>query len=730
MTNDQGLQLNDKAMFEMYRIIAENTMDSIVVVDNDAIVRFVSPSLTEVTGYSLKEYEGMDAFHILHPDDRERVRGEHAKAVREGCNVDTSYRIIDADGRVLFVEARVRPVLDETGHVKYVVAVARDVTERKQAERLLEQILSNTNAAVFSTDQHFSRYTFCSESMEKISGLPMSVIREHPIRLHDHIHPDDNDALMGEVKERLDQGLSVTRNFRWIHHKDEERWGRLIIHPYLNSEGSIERLDGIILDMTEKIRSDLALEESEQRYKSLFENNFDGVFSIELTSFYFVGANRSFEEIVGVEMDQLIDRCFLGILHDEDHSEVYAALVQVMRLGLSRDIECRLAQQGTAEKIVSITFVPIIVAGKLNGIHGIVKDITKRKREERELIQSEERYKLLQQSLNRFAADLARVMKVADLERRLLDEVGTVLRVADASIEELPQGEELPAAQAGEMRVKIGEKAQGMAVYLRIALNQGLQKIEEEWLDTAVHYVTILYDNLQFIEDLMQRMEAMVEGGETPRWMLRLLFSLSEKERASLSSDLHDAVLQDLIIWYRKLESLRSTTSLDKRTDHELKRIEEGLLDAIHQIRITCNELRPPFLLKMGLVESVKSLLAYARMFANYEIEFVAEEPSYTLSEDQILGLYRIVQELLNNANKHAMATKVTMELKFTEDEVRFAYSDNGVGMDLSALGGSFQHMGIAGIEKRVLSLDGKVELTSSPNAGFHVYLRIPTNIK
>ncbi|RIX50178.1 PAS domain S-box protein [Paenibacillus nanensis] len=717
-------------MFEMYRIIAENTMDSIVVVDNDAIVRFVSPSLTEMTGYSLKEYEGMDAFNILHPDDRERVRGEHAKAVGDGCNVDTSYRIIDADGRVLFVEARVRPVLDETGHVKYVVAVARDVTERKQAERLLEQILSNTNAAVFSTDQHFSRYTFCSESMEKISGLPMNVIREHPIRLHDHIHPDDNDALMGEVKERLDQGLSVTRNFRWIHHKDEERWGRLIIHPYLNSEGSIERLDGIILDMTEKIRSDLALEESEQRYKSLFENNFDGVFSMELSGFYFVGANRSFEEIVGVEMDQLIDRCFLGILHDEDHAEVYAALVQVMQLGLSRDIECRLAQRGNAEKIVSITFVPIIVAGKLNGIHGIVKDITKRKQEERELIQSEERYKHLQQSLNRFAGDLARVMKVADLERRLLDEVGAVLRVSDASIEEVPQGEELPAAQAGEMRVKIGEKAQGMAVYLRIALNQGLQKIEEEWLDTAVHYVTILYDNLQFIEDLMQRMEAMVEGGETPRWMLRLLFSLSEKERASLSSDLHDAVLQDLIIWYRKLESLRSTTSLDHRTDQELKRIEEGLLDAIHQIRITCNELRPPFLLKMGLVESVKSLLAYARMFANYEIEFVAEEPSYTLSEDQILGLYRIVQELLNNANKHAMATKVAMELAFTEDEVRFTYSDNGVGMDLSAFGGSFQHMGIAGIEKRVLSLDGKVELTSSPNAGFHVHLRIPTNIK
>src|SRR5690606_20320405 len=102
--------------------------------------------------------------------------------------------------------------------------------------------------------------------------------------------------------------------------------------------------------------------------------------------------------------------------------------------------------------------------------------------------------------------------------------------------------------------------------------------------------------------------EKAVAANETPQWMLRLLFRLSEKERATLSSDLHDAVLQDLIIWYRKLESLRSQHRFEDGTERELRRIEEGLLDAIHQIRITCNELRPPFLLKMGLDESLKSL--------------------------------------------------------------------------------------------------------------------------
>jgi signal transduction histidine kinase len=227
----------------------------------------------------------------------------------------------------------------------------------------------------------------------------------------------------------------------------------------------------------------------------------------------------------------------------------------------------------------------------------------------------------------------------------------------------------------------------------------------------------------------MKRLEDTVAKNETPRWMLRLLFKLSEKERSSLSSDLHDSVLQDLIIWYRKLESLRSSRHFESDTAAELIQIEEGLLDAIHQIRITCNELRPPFLLKMGLVESLKSLFAYTRMFSNYEIEFSAEQLDTALNEEQILGVYRIVQELLNNASKHSKARKVTMALTGTKDQLSFSYSDDGIGMDLSALAGSFQHMGIAGIEKRVLSLEGRVEFHSAPGQGFHVAIQFPHTI-
>ncbi|MEH7083035.1 PAS domain S-box protein [Neobacillus drentensis] len=708
-----------------YKIVADNTSDVIVLVDNRAIVRYVSPSILQIIGYTVEQYEGMDAFDIIHLEDRGRVHTLHLQAIQTKHEVYLEYRLIHSQGTILHVETRVKPVLDSFGNVKYVVAVVRDITSRKQTEQLLENILESVNAAVWSTDKDFSYYTFCSESIEKISGIPRHEIMNNPIRLHDHIHPEDNVMLMGEVKNNLDKGVPVNKIIRYTHIENETRWGRLMVHPFLDNTGAVERLDGLILDITEKKRSELALEESEQRYKSLFENNLDGVFSIDLKA-YFVNANQSFEKITGIKIDELPDRCLIGLIYDEDHLSIYQVLSEVIQTHESRDIECRIVRYRQREpRIVHITLVPIFLYGELMGVHGMVKDITERKKEELELIQSEERYKTLQQSINRFSHDLANVIKVSELENRLIDEVKRVLPVTSASIEPIPRNLEATLSDKKEKWVKIAEKDQ--LIYLRIGIDQALKKIEEEWLETAVHYVTILYDNLGFIEDLMKRIEDMVSINETPKWMLRLLFRLSEKERASLSSDLHDSVLQDLIIWYRKLESLRSTSKFNDGIQEELMQIEEGLLDAIHQIRITCNELRPPFLLKMGLVESLKSLFSYARMFSNYEIEFSAMDLIHPLNEDQILGMYRIVQELLNNATKHSKATKVTMNLTSKQEYIHFSYADNGVGIELTSIGGSFKHMGLAGIENRVLSLEGKVEFHSVPQEGFHMDITIPT---
>lgn len=89
------------------------------------------------------------------------------------------------------------------------------------------------------------------------------------------------------------------------------------------------------------------------------------------------------------------------------------------------------------------------------------------------------------------------------------------------------------------------------------------------------------------------------------------------------------------------------------------------------------------------------------------------------------MALFRIVQELLRNANKHAKATVVEIGLEQRES-IRLMYKDNGVGMELGELNDSYQHMGLSGIKERVRSLEGEIFFQSVVGEGLEVCITLP----
>lgn len=158
----------------------------------------------------------------------------------------------------------------------------------------------------------------------------------------------------------------------------------------------------------------------------------------------------------------------------------------------------------------------------------------------------------------------------------------------------------------------------------------------------------------------------------------------------------------------------------------QLDQIKEGLLDVIHQIRQTCNELRPPLLMEMGIVEALKQLIQQEQIRSDYTVELQTEPDTIEMDDVQILAVYRIVQELLRNADKHAKASYIILSLESHSGRLYFYYKDNGKGLDLKELKDSFGHMGISGIQERVRSLDGEIKFVSAPDQGFEVRLVLP----
>ncbi|GKU76229.1 ATP-binding protein [Paenibacillus sp. L3-i20] len=362
-----------------------------------------------------------------------------------------------------------------------------------------------------------------------------------------------------------------------------------------------------------------------------------------------------------------------------------------------------------------------------------------------------------QDSLDRFSRSIAKVMKQADLEGVLKQEINALLPVTRISFLIVDQLEETvyPMGNSLEERItedfllgivttfKLGElidlpyglgliigkqRSRYHILWIGLKMNHTRFNSDEiRWLKTMANYSSIVFENLYLIEGLIEDLESEVKKEQTTSpWVLRMLFCLSENERRKLAADLHDSALQDQLIWYRKIEALMIDFPISGKLEKELDDIKEGLLDVIHQIRETCNELRPPLLKEMGVVEAVESIIEHTQMRVNFEVQFRPHLFNGHLDEERITAIYRIVQELLRNANKHASAKLVQLDLELREETLFFRYQDDGIGMEMRHMVESFEHMGLSGIKERVASLEGDISFYSEPGKGLEVIILMP----
>jgi diguanylate cyclase (GGDEF)-like protein/PAS domain S-box-containing protein len=132
-------------------LVLDHMSDLVAMLDTDGKRLYNSPSYKAVFGD--KELEGTDSFLEIHPADRERVQRVFRETVASGVGQRTEYRFLPADGRVRHIESQGDVIKDAAGKVTRVVVVARDITERKEAE----QALLESNGQLLATVHELER---------------------------------------------------------------------------------------------------------------------------------------------------------------------------------------------------------------------------------------------------------------------------------------------------------------------------------------------------------------------------------------------------------------------------------------------------------------------------------------------------------------------------------------------------------------------------------------------
>ncbi|HET6193981.1 MAG TPA: sensor histidine kinase, partial [Trebonia sp.] len=197
------------------------------------------------------------------------------------------------------------------------------------------------------------------------------------------------------------------------------------------------------------------------------------------------------------------------------------------------------------------------------------------------------------------------------------------------------------------------------------------------------------------------------------------------EERARLARELHDAVSQRLFSIRAHARAAEMLVGKDPAlVSAELAAIADIGAQAHAELRAVIDGLAPPEL--DGLAESLRR---YAQLAARaYGVEVLVTAPDLPELEPRVqAAAFRVGQEALNNALRHAAATKISVRLTRTSRRVVLEVSDDGTGFDQAlAAAGASGGLGLASMRERAAAVGGTLRITSEPGVGTKVKLAVP----
>jgi len=205
------------------------------------------------------------------------------------------------------------------------------------------------------------------------------------------------------------------------------------------------------------------------------------------------------------------------------------------------------------------------------------------------------------------------------------------------------------------------------------------------------------------------------------REMVRKAIDVETRERERIAADLHDglgSLLSGLLIHIQALEKQHAD---DVQLKEQLKQLNYLSNSAIRSIEEVINNLDPSSLTRYGLVESVSRLIQRINKLGQTQFRIRVADADVQLPKSTELFLFRICNELINNALKHSKASVANFVFYREKNMFHLVYSDDGIGFELDELSLEDEKGGLHNMVRRVESMDGKCRIQSKPDQGVEI---------
>jgi two-component system sensor histidine kinase UhpB len=225
---------------------------------------------------------------------------------------------------------------------------------------------------------------------------------------------------------------------------------------------------------------------------------------------------------------------------------------------------------------------------------------------------------------------------------------------------------------------------------------------------------------------LVDAFNAMLDRLESARReSARTALAAQEAERSRVARELHDEIGQTLTAVM--LQAERAADSDPTIAQAELVRVADAVRESLDEVRRIARELRPEALDDLGLVNALIALCSQMEDQGGTRVRRQLQGKLPPLSPEIELVIYRIAQESLTNALRHARARVVNLSLAANTEGVTLAVSDDGRGMASEPVPGT---AGISGMRERAMLVGGRLSIASGEGQGTEVMLTVPLDIE